>query len=62
MIRRVRAPLSAHPLAQAHSEAEPAAVRNWWYDPTSGRFTQEDPIGFAGGTNFTARAVPTYAA
>ena len=26
-------------------------MRNRWYDPNSGRFTQEDPIGFAGGIN-----------
>lgn len=26
-------------------------MRNRWYDPNTGRFTQQDPIGFAGGTN-----------
>jgi uncharacterized protein RhaS with RHS repeats len=26
-------------------------MRNWCYDPASGRFTQEDPIGLAGGMN-----------
>jgi RHS repeat-associated protein len=26
-------------------------VRNRWYDPAVGRFTSEDPIGFAGGMN-----------
>jgi len=26
-------------------------MRNRWYDPNSGRFTQQDPIGFAGGSN-----------
>jgi RHS repeat-associated protein len=25
--------------------------RNRFYDPASGRFTQEDPIGLAGGVN-----------
>jgi RHS repeat-associated protein len=29
-------------------------LRNRWYDPTVGRFTQEDPIGFAGGINLYA--------
>jgi RHS repeat-associated protein len=29
-------------------------LRNRWYDPTIGRFTQEDPIGFAGGINLYA--------
>ena len=27
-------------------------MRNRWYDPAQGRFTQQDPIGLAGGTNF----------
>lgn len=31
-------------------------MRNRWYDPNSGRFTQEDPIGFAGGSNLYAYA------
>ncbi len=26
-------------------------MRNWVYDPSTGRFTQEDPIGLAGGLN-----------
>ena len=26
-------------------------MRNRWYDPNTGRFTQEDPIGLAGGMN-----------
>jgi len=26
-------------------------MRNRWYDPNTGRFTQQDPIGFAGGSN-----------
>jgi RHS repeat-associated protein len=26
-------------------------MRNRWYDPNTGRFTQEDPIGYAGGIN-----------
>jgi RHS repeat-associated protein len=26
-------------------------MRNRWYDPNTGRFTQEDPIGHAGGIN-----------
>jgi RHS repeat-associated protein len=29
-------------------------MRNRWYDPTKGRFTQADPIGLAGGANFYA--------
>lgn len=31
-------------------------MRNRWYDPNSGRFTQEDPVGFAGGINLYAYA------
>jgi RHS repeat-associated protein len=26
-------------------------MRNRWYDPNTGRFTQQDPIGYAGGSN-----------
>ena len=29
-------------------------MRNRWYDSTQGRFTQQDPIGLAGGTNLYA--------
>lgn len=29
-------------------------LRNRWYDPNTGRFTQEDPIGYAGGINLYA--------
>jgi RHS repeat-associated protein len=29
-------------------------MRNRWYDPNEGRFTQEDPIGYAGGSNLYA--------
>jgi RHS repeat-associated protein len=29
-------------------------MRNRWYDPVQGRFTQQDPIGLAGGTNYYA--------
>ena len=29
-------------------------MRNRWYDPNTGRFTQEDPIGFGGGSNLYA--------
>lgn len=29
-------------------------MRNRWYDPTQGRFTQQDPIGLAGGANLYA--------
>lgn len=29
-------------------------VRNRWYDPTTGRFVSEDPVGIRGGTNLYA--------
>jgi RHS repeat-associated protein len=29
-------------------------MRNRWYDPNTGRFTQEDPTGFGGGSNLYA--------
>src|SRR5262249_40107994 len=29
-------------------------MRNRWYDPEQGRFTQADPIGLAGGSNLYA--------
>src|SRR6185295_456840 len=29
-------------------------MRNRWYDPRPGGFTQADPVGLAGGTNFYA--------
>ena len=32
-------------------------MRKRWYDPAQGRFTQADPIGLAGGTNFYSYAV-----
>jgi hypothetical protein len=31
-------------------------MRNRWYDPNTGQFTQQDPIGFAGGINLYAYA------
>ena len=36
--------------------SELSFFRNRWYDSRTGRFTQEDPIGFAGGSNLYAYA------
>jgi RHS repeat-associated protein len=36
--------------------SELSFFRNRWYDAKTGRFTQEDPIGFAGGSNLYAYA------
>jgi RHS repeat-associated protein len=38
------------------SYSELSFFRNRWYDSKTGRFTQEDPIGFAGGSNLYAYA------
>ena len=38
------------------SYSELSFFRNRWYDAKTGRFTQEDPIGFAGGSNLYAYA------
>jgi RHS repeat-associated protein len=42
--------------AQSPSQAGYAYLRNRWYDPTSGRFLTQDPIGLAGGVNLYAYA------
>lgn len=31
-------------------------LRNWWYDPQTGRFLTQDPIGLAGGVNLYSYA------
>jgi RHS repeat-associated protein len=35
----------------AESTAGLVYMRNRWHDPNTGRFTQEEPIGYASGVN-----------
>lgn len=48
-----RAPRSwfGHLIQENRDGSEQLYKRNRYYDPTTGRFTQEDPIGLAGGLN-----------
>jgi RHS repeat-associated protein len=41
---------------QEENDASNSYFRNRWYDAKTGRFTQEDPIGFGGGSNLYAYA------
>ena len=42
--------------ASNEATTEMSFFRNRWYDSKTGRFTQEDPMGFAGGSNLYAYA------